>query len=261
MSFRFRSVLLISALLAPAAAAQDLLRVCADPNNLPFSDDKQQGFENKLAELIASKLNDKLEYTWWSERKSFLKNSLDAGRCDVVMGVPASLDTVAVTRPYYRSAYVFVSREDRDLRIRSLHDGQLAHLKIGMPVVGDDYAPPAVVLARRGITENIVGYSLFGEYGAASPGARIIEAVDRGDIDLAIVWGPVAGYFAKTAESRLDITPVSPPSFLGVPFSYDMAIAVRKKDTELRQKLDQVLESEFAAVQDLLSRYGVPQVH
>jgi mxaJ protein len=260
MFFRYLS-LIYTVFLPCMAAEQRLLRVCADPNNMPFSNQRGEGFENKLAEMIASKLDAKLEYTWWSERKSFIKNSLDQGRCEVVMGVPASLETITPTNAYYRSTYVFVSRHDRNLQITSLNDPRLENWRIGIHVVGDDYAPPAYALARRGITSNIVGFSLFGEYGDPNPPAKIIDAVTRGDIDVAIVWGPLAGYFAKGAKSSLDVVPVSPALFLAVPFTYDISIGVRKGNDALKAELDRVLETESAGVQQILSQYGVPQVH
>jgi quinoprotein dehydrogenase-associated probable ABC transporter substrate-binding protein len=243
------------------AAEQRVLRVCADPNNMPFSNDRAEGFENKLAEMIAGKLDAKLEYTWWSERKSFLKNSLDQGRCDVVMGIPATLESVTPTNPYYRSTYVFVSRHDRKLDVTSLDDPRLENWRIGIHVVGDDYAPPAFALARRGITSNIVGFSLFGEYGEPNPPAKIIDAVARGEIDIAIIWGPFAGYFAKSAKSSLDVVPVSPAVFLAVPFTYDISIGVRKGNDGLKAELDRALESESVVIQQILSQYGVPQAH
>lgn len=266
MSFRFLSASRISvgslliAALPLLSSAQTVLRVCADPNNLPFSNDQDQGFENKLAELLAAKLGAKLEYTWWSERKSFLKNSLDAGRCDLVIGVPSSLASVSATQPYYRSTYVFVSRHDRHLQVASLDDPRLDEWRVGVHVVGDDYAPPAAALARRGITKNIVGFSLFGEYGEQNPPRKLIDAVANGNIDLAIVWGPFAGYFAKQENVALDIVPVSPPTFLAVPFTYDISAAVRKGNDALRAEVDRVLETESVAVDQILAEYGVPRV-
>jgi mxaJ protein len=260
MSFRCLSLIFL-AVLPCIASDQRLLRVCADPNNMPFSNERGEGFENKLAEMIAGKLGAKLEYTWWSERKSFIRNSLDAARCDVLMGVPSALESITATEPYYRSTYVFVSRSDRKLNITSLTDARLENWRIGIHVVGDDYAPPAYALARRGITSNIVGFSLFGEYGEPNPPARLIDAVARGDIDVGIVWGPFAGYFAKSAKELLDIVPVSPVVFLAVPFTYDISLGVRKGNEVFKTELDGVLESEFAAIQQLLSEYAVPQVH
>jgi mxaJ protein len=259
MSFRCLRVI-VAAVLPCLAAGQNVLRVCADPNNMPFSNDKGEGFENKLAEMIASKLAEKLEYTWWSERKSFIRNSLDQGRCDAVMGVPSTLPSITPTRPYYRSTYVFVSRRDRALGVTSLDDPRLEKWRIGIHVVGDDYAPPAYALARRGITTNIVGFSLFGEHSQPSPPARIIDAVARGDVDVAIVWGPFAGYFAKTAGTPLDVIPVSPAVFLAVPFTYDISVGVHKGNERLKTELDNVLETESAGVERILSEYGVPQV-
>ncbi len=259
MFFRCLSVALAS-LLPCLAAEPGVLRVCADPNNMPFSNDKGEGVENKLAELVASQLGEKVEYIWWSQRKSFIKNSLDQGRCDVVMGIPSSLESITPTKPYYRSTYVFVSRDDRNLGIVSLSDPRLGKWRIGIHVVGDDYAPPAAALARRGITANIVGFSLFGEYGEANPPARIIDAVANGDVDLAIVWGPVAGYFAKKASVPLDVVPVTPALFLAVPFTYDISVGVRKGNEALRAEIERVLELEARTIQHILSEYGVPQV-
>ncbi len=243
------------------AANQRVLRVCADPNNLPFSNQQGQGFENKIAELISSTLNEKLEYTWWSERKSFIKNSLDEGRCDAVLGIPTTLDSVAATQPYYRSTYVFVSRQDRNLYISSLSDPELARLRIGIHVVGEDYAPPAMALARRGITQNITGFSLFGSYGEANPPRKLIDAVDQGAIDVAIAWGPFAGYFAKSEKAPLNITPVSPAMYLGIPFTYSISAGVRKGDDALKAELDETLARESAAIQQILTHFGVPLVH
>lgn len=247
-------ILVVSA----AAAEHAVLRVCADPNNLPFSNQAERGFENRLASLVAAELGEHLEYTWWAERKSFLRNSLQAGKCDAVMGVPAGLDSVAMTRPYYRSTYVIVTRADSRLHITSLLDEALEKCRIGIHVVGDDYAPPAQVLARRGLAANIVGYSLFGADGVANPPAKLIDAVRNGDVDVAIVWGPFAGFFARNSESPLDITPVSPSSYLETPFTYEIAIAVRKEDAALRDRIDAVLTRKREVVRSLLDQYGVP---
>ncbi len=260
MCFRCLSAVLL--VIAPCFAGDaNVLRVCADPNNMPFSNEKGQGFENKLAELLAARMNARVEYTWFAERKSFVKHSLDQGMCDAVMGVPSSLPDALTTEAYYRSSYVFVTRRDRALRITSLTDPRLEHLRIGIHVVGDDYAPPAYVLARRGITQNVVGYSLFGEYGEVNPPRKLIDAVANGDVDVAIVWGPFAGYFAQSEKSELDIVPVSPSIYLGVPFAYDISVAVRKGNDRLKTVLNDALESESAAIQKVLQQYDVPQVH
>jgi mxaJ protein len=237
------------------------LRVCADRNNLPFSNEQGQGFENQLAELISANLNTKLEYVWWSERKSFAKTSLNAGACDLIVGVPAGMPDVLTTEPYYRSTYVFVWRKDRDLQITSLTDPQLAHLRIGIHVVGDDFAPPSIALARQGIAENIIGYSLFGEFGKPNPARKLIDAVEKGDIDIAISWGPFAGFFARDERFPLVIVPVSPTAFLGVPFSYGISAAVRIGNQPLKVELDRILTAHSAEVQQILARYAVPEVN
>jgi quinoprotein dehydrogenase-associated probable ABC transporter substrate-binding protein len=259
MSFRFLNLFLFAAG-AMLAANQPVLRVCADPNNLPFSNQQGQGFENKLAEMLAAQLGARLKYTWWAERQSFLKNSLEAGRCDLVMGLPASLPSVATTRPYYQSTYVFVSRHDRNLHVTSLGDPRFSEWRVGVHVVGDDYAPPAAALARRGITRNIIGFSLFGSHGAVSPASKVIDAVANGQIDVAIVWGPFAGYFAKQQKTALDIVPVSPAKFLAIPFTYEIAAGVRKGDSVLLARIDEALADNSAGIRQILDRYGVPQV-
>ncbi len=242
------------------AARRPLLRVCADPNNLPFSNQSQQGFENKLATLIAHGMNAELKYAWVPQRKSFARRSLQSGLCDVVMGVPASMPDVLTTKPYYRSSYMFISRSARRLQVTSLADPRLADLRIGIHIVGDDYAPPAYALAHRGITQNIQGFSLFGEYGEPNPPRKLIDAVDRGQVDVAIAWGPLAGYFAHKANAPLAMAPVTPSIFLGVPFAFDISAAVRPGNINLKTEVDHILESQSTAVQLILGEYHVPQV-
>ncbi len=239
----------------PAAAR--MLRVCADPNNLPYSNRNQQGFENRIAELLARHLGAKIEYIWWAQRGNFLRDSLEAGRCDLWVGVPAGVDGAAVTRPYYTSSYVFVSRTDRALRVSSLFDERLERWRIGIHVVGNDYAPPARVLAQRGLSANLVPYSLFGRYGEKNPPARLLDAVAHGDVDVAIVWGPFAGFFAKRESTPLEILPVTPPSYLAVPFTYQISMGVRKAESKLEAELDGIIGRECAPIARILADYGI----
>ena len=189
-----------SAAAGPEESSSDRqLRVCADPNNLPFSNQRLEGFENRLADLIAAELHRTVQYTWWAQRRGFFRNTLRAGVCDIVLGVPHHFDLALTTRPYYRSTYVFVSRHDRGLNIHSFDDPRLRQVKIGVQLIGDDYTntpPPAHALASHKIIGNVVGYPIYGNYAEDSPPARIIEAVAAGDPDVAVVWGPLAGYFA-----------------------------------------------------------------
>jgi quinoprotein dehydrogenase-associated probable ABC transporter substrate-binding protein len=240
-----------------------VLRICADPNNLPFSNDKQQGFENKIANLLANDLGERVEYTWWAQRRGFIRNTLKAGTCDLVMGVPAGFEMALTTSPYYRSSYVFLSRKDRRLYIESLDDPLLRSLKIGVQMVGDDFSnsPPAHALSNRGIITNVKGFTVYGDYAQPNPPARIVEAVARKEIDVAIVWGPLAGYFAKQSPSALEIAPVSPQidrPFL--PFVFDIAMGVRRGDQQLKDQIEQVLEKRRGEINHILAEYGVPRV-
>jgi mxaJ protein len=251
------------------AAAQTItrpagvLRVCADPNNLPFSNNRLEGFENKLAELLAQDLGERVEYTWWAQRRGFFRNTLKAGMCDVVIGVPAGFEMALTTKPYYRSTYVFLSRKDRHLEVKSFDDPLLRKLRIGVQIIGDDQsnAPPAHALTRRNIVDNVKGFTLYGDYSQHDPPARIVDAVAKGDIDLAIVWGPLAGYFAKQSHVAMEVVPVSPQidqPFL--PFVFDISMGVRRGDEELRDQLDQFLEKRRPEIEKILQDYRVPRV-
>ncbi|WP_375263324.1 substrate-binding domain-containing protein [Palleronia sp.] len=238
------------------------LRVCADPNNLPFSNERGEGLENALAELVADALDAEVEYTWHAQRRGFLRQTLNAGLCDVVMGTPA-LDMLQTTRPYYRSGYVFVSRADRDIDVSSIDDPRLRDLTIGVHLVGDDGAntPPAHALGERGIIDNVVGYTVYGDYRQEAPPARLLDAVVAGEVDIAAVWGPLAGYYARTSEVPLDLAPITDTvDYLPLVFEYSIAIGVRRTDDELRHRLDAVLVEKQDEVEALLERYGVPEI-
>ena len=244
-----------------ADADERVLRVCADPNNLPFSNEREEGFENRIAELIAADLGARLEYTWFAQRRGFIRNTLRAGLCDVVMGVPAGFELASTTRPYYRSTYVFVTREDRKLQIESLDDPALVRLEIGVHVIGDDYTnpPPLHALGRRKIIQNVAGYSLFGDYAQPNPPARLVEAVAKKEVDVAIVWGPFAGYFGRKQDVPLTLTPVSPEidrPFL--PFVFDIAMGVRRGEKQFHEELEHVLDRREDEIDRILADYGVP---
>jgi quinoprotein dehydrogenase-associated probable ABC transporter substrate-binding protein len=240
-----------------------VLRVCADPNNLPFSNERGEGFENKIAELLAQELNERVEYTWWAQRRGFFRNTLKSGACDVVIGVPAGFEMALTTKPYYRSTYVFLYRKDRGLKINSLDDPALKTLRIGVQIIGDDFtnAPPAHALSRRNIVDNVCGYTLYGDYSQSNPPARIVDAVANRDIDLAIVWGPLAGYFAKQSRVLMEVVPVSPQidqPFL--PFVFDISMGVRRGDQELKDQVEQVIEKRRGDIDRILDDYRVPRV-
>ncbi|HEV7395247.1 MAG TPA: substrate-binding domain-containing protein [Pyrinomonadaceae bacterium] len=240
-----------------------VLRVCADPNNLPFSNQQLEGFENKLAELIGRESGEKIEYTWWTQRRGFFRNTLKAGTCDVVMGVPSGLEMALTTTPYYRSSYVFITRTDNHLDIKSFDDPLLQKLRIGVQMVGDDFSntPPAHALSRRHIVQNVRGYTLYGDYSQPNPPARIIDAIAAKEVDVAIAWGPLAGYFAKKSKVPLKVIPVTPQvdqPFL--PFVYDISMGVRRGDQELKDQLERILDRKHDEIDRLLADYGVPRV-
>lgn len=244
------------------SASAPPLRVCSDPNNLPFSNQRQEGFENRLAELIAQQMGTRVEYTWMPQWRGFLRNTLLAKKCDVVMGITSGAERVLTTAPYYRSTYVFVYRKDRNLAIRSLDDSALRKLKIGVQLVGDDYAntPPVHALSRRGIIDNLVGYSVFGDYSQPNPPARVIDAVIAKDVDLAIAWGPLAGYFAQHSPVPLEIVPVSPAvDPPGLHYAFDISMAVRQDDIGLKNRIERILKERRSDVDRILRHYGVPQ--
>jgi quinoprotein dehydrogenase-associated probable ABC transporter substrate-binding protein len=239
-----------------------VLRVTSDPNNLPFSNDKREGFENKIAELIAKELNADLQYSWRAQRRGFFRETLKEDRADLVLGVPAHFEMALPTSPYYRSSYVFVYRKDRNLNLHSLDDRALHKLKIGVQMIGNDETntPPAHALAHRGIVDNVVGYTLYGDYREPNPPARIVDAVVKGDIDVAVVWGPLAGYFAKQSPVPLEVVPVSPASDPNLPFTFSIAMGVRKTDKELHDQIGAILQRKREAIDAILDDYGVPRV-
>jgi mxaJ protein len=263
--FAFGLAAVVAAAVAATARsshAPEELRVCADPNNLPFSNERGEGFENHLAQLVARELGTTVQYTWWAQRRGFVRNTLDAGTCDVVMGVPSSIDLMLTTRPYYRSTYVFVTRT-ADPVVQTFDDSLLRGLRIGVQLVGDDFAnsPPAHALATRGVVQNVRGYSVYGDYRSEVPTARIVEAVAEGEIDVAVVWGPLAGWLAPKQRVRLTLQPVAPQIDLPfLPMVFDVSIGVRRRDEALRDRLDQVIERIRPEIDALLASYGVPRL-
>ena len=243
-------------------ASQTALRVCADPNNLPFSNRKGEGFENKIAEMIGADMHRPVEYTWWAERRGFFRNTLKDGRCDVVMGVPAAFEMGSATKSYYRSTYVFVTRRDSKLDISSFDDPRLKTLRVGVQVLSGDEtnAPSAVALTNRGIVNNIRGYSVYGDYTEDSPPKAIIDAVVNKDVDVAIVWGPLAGYWAAKQKVPLEVRPVSPQVDLPyLPFVYDISVGVRRGDDDLKNQIEDVLAHRHADIDKILDSYHMPR--
>ncbi|HJR41486.1 MAG TPA: substrate-binding domain-containing protein [Gemmatimonadaceae bacterium] len=244
---------------APTAAR--VLRVCADPNNLPFSNDRQEGFENRIASLLAREMGATLEYHWWAQRRGYVRNTIGSGTCDVLVGVPTGMDRVITTKSYYRSSYAIVTRARDGLRIESLDDPSLRRLRVGVQLVGDDYVntPPAHALARRGIVDNVRGYSVQGDYARPNPPARVIDAVASGEIDVAVAWGPLAGYFAERESLPLSVVPLRAATDSGLPMAFDVSVGVRPGAVALRDTLDAILERRRSEIDRILDEYEVPR--
>ena len=232
------------------------LRVCADPNNLPFSNTKQQGFENRIAELVAKDLGARLQYVWQRMGRGFVREYLDKSQCDLLIGIPANYRPVLTTTPYYRSTYVFVSRRNQGLEIASFDSSQLHGLKIGVQVLDEEYTPPGEALARRGLQAAIVGFDTLGD-GADS----IIRAVAERQVDVAVVWGPLAGYFARRYHGKLKLAPVEPEvDPPGLSFTFAISMGVRKGNVVLRDEVERFLIRHQRDIHEILNHYGVPQL-
>jgi mxaJ protein len=269
MSSRFLERLLAVILLAaafallfgsPAAqAAPPALRVCADPDNLPFSHHDGSGFENRIARLLADELHRELQSVWWPQRRGFVRKTLAAGTCDLIIGAPSDFDRVLTTRPYYRSSFVLVTRQGDAQPLRSFDDTRLAALRIGIPLVSDDLAatPVGHALARRGATAHVVGFTVDGEGPAAE---RMLQALARGDLDAAMLWGPAAGYFAELAAVPMRVQTLAPLPGLPLPFAFDISMGVRRDEAgrALRDEIEAALDRRGADIQAILSDYAVP---
>ncbi|MFC6488997.1 substrate-binding domain-containing protein [Nitratireductor sp. GCM10026969] len=259
LSAAFASVVLAQS----AAAEMRQLRVCSDPNNLPFSNEEGGGFENRIAEMIAEDFGVELSYTWWAQRRGFVRNTLKAGNCDVIMGVPAGYELVETTEPYYRSTYVYVYRDESGLDLHSISDPRLKELKIGVHLIGDDGAntPPAHALGSQGIVDNVSGYMIYGDYREPNPPARIIDAVASGKLDVAAVWGPLGGYFATRAPVAMRAVPITDTEEVSsLRFAFSIAMGVRKDDQALKEQLDDFLQRRQDDIDAVLEEYGVPLV-
>jgi len=244
-----------------ASAAATTLRVCADPNNMPFSNRSQQGFENQLASMVARDLGMSLSYYWLPQRSKFFSKTLNAGNCDVVMGLPTSIRVANTSVPYYRSSYVFVSRRDRGLDITSMNDPRLRKLRIGVHITGDSDGnlPPVNALISRGIVRNMVGFDIYGTLDEKNPPADLIHAVADKKVDIAIAWGPMAGYFAKHSPVPLRVTPVDVVSpNPRVPFTFAISMGVRRGDSALLDRLNSEIRRRQPRIHQLLESYGVP---
>lgn len=243
---------------AQDAARPQALRVCADPDNLPFSHADGSGFENRIARLVAADLGLPLRYEWLPDRRGFVRKTMGANLCDVVMGVPVEFERTLNTAPYYRSTYVLVERRRDGLGPASLEDDRLARLRIGVQLIGNDMAasPPGHVLARRGLTANVVGFPVVGERPSAQ---RMVDALVAGEIDAALVWGPQVGWFAQRAPAPLLVRPVAAaPGPADQRLDFAIAMGVRRSDKALHAMLEDVIRRRQVDIDRILADYAVP---
>jgi mxaJ protein len=246
------------ALAAPAQAAERVLRVCADPDNLPYSHADGSGFENRIASLAAQELGARLEYHWLPQRRGFVRKSMGEGRCDVFIGVPAGFERVLTTRPYYRSRYVFVYRAG-DADWSSFDDPRVRSMRVGVQLVGNDLAatPAGYALARHGAIDNVTGFTVYGDAPAAQ---RLVDAIAARRLDAGVVWGPQAAYFARRAATALKTHAATPPADLGdMPFEFAISMGVRHGDSALRDALDAAIARRRREIDAILAQYDVPR--
>jgi quinoprotein dehydrogenase-associated probable ABC transporter substrate-binding protein len=242
-----------------AVAAEREIRVCSDPRNLPYSSADGTGFEDRIVGLVAKEMGAKLTPVWLPQGRGYVRKTLNARLCDVIAGVPTDFDPVRTTAPYYRSAYVFISRASAGRAYGDFDDPRLKSAKIGVQLVGDDLAttPPGHALAARGIVDNVTGYALYGERPQVQ---RMIDDLASGAIDVALAWGPQAAYFASRAAVPMRVTIAQAPAELSnIPFAFSISMGVRKSDTELLRALDAALAQAQPAIDAVLADYKVPR--
>ena len=239
----------------PVLAQSPALRVCGDPDNLPYSNERLEGFENRIAAVVAAELGATPVYAWWPHQRGLVRNTIDAGTCDVIFGVPEGLDFVLWTKPYYRSSYVMAYRNDRGYDFRSLDAPALHELRIGVHV----NTPPEESLARRGLLDNVSTYSLFFDpRGDRDRPRKLLDDLVAGTLDVAVAWGPLAGYAARTLNLPLELVPlVDEP---GVPLSFDISMGVAKDNEALKGRLEAAIDRRRTEILAILEEYGVPLV-
>ena len=231
-----------------------VLRVCADPHNLPFSNEKGEGFENKLAELFAGKLNKKLDYMYFPQATGFVRMTLGAHRCDVIMGFPQGDDLVQGTNPYYRTAYALVAKQGSGLEdVAALEDERLKGKHIGI-VAG---TPPATNMAVNGLMANARPYQLMVDTRIDSSAEAMIGDLMSGKIDAGILWGPMAGFYAKKANPPLHVTPLVKEK-AGPRLAFRIGMGVRGADQNWKRVLNRLIQENQPAINKILLDYGVP---
>jgi mxaJ protein len=245
-------------LLAASVSSQSHipLRVCADPDDLPFSNESRAGFDNHIAMLLGHDMNRPVIFVWARARRGFLRERFNKGACDLLMGVPEGMKRVRTTIPYYRSSYVFVTRRNDHLRLTRFDDPAIGHQRIGLQMLEEDFSPPSLPLIRSGHAAQFVGFESFG-----TGGSDIVRAVADKRVGFSVVWGPLAGYYAVKQHVPLALSVVEPsidPS--GVPFSFAITIAVHSNDVALANDLNAAIRRNQSKIHATLEAYHVPTV-
>ncbi len=235
------------------ALTTSVLRVCADPSNLPFSNDKLEGFENRIIDLIATELDLTVRYTWFPQTIGFVRNTLRMRECDLISGITTTSELVQNTNPYYHSAYTMVYRKSSGLTATTMYDTQLQQKKLGI-VAG---TPPATIIARLGLLGQIKPYQLFADTRRYNPAQQAIEDVDSGETDVAFVWGPIAAYHARNATNELMIIPLVDEKD-STRLDFRVSMAVRYGETDWKRKINRVLKNLQPKINQILEEYGVP---
>jgi quinoprotein dehydrogenase-associated probable ABC transporter substrate-binding protein len=233
-----------------------VLRVCADPANMPFSNEHGDGFENKIAELVAAKLDKRLAYTWYPQSTGFVRMTLASFRCDVIMGFPQGGDLVQSTNPYYRSVYALVTKPGAELDgVDTLGDARLKGKHLGI-VAG---TPPATYLVAQGLMPTAKPYSLVVDTRYDSVGQAMTNDVAKGEIAAGILWGPLAGWYARQTDPPLHVTPLLKDSG-GPSLTYRITMGVRPTDANWRRELNTLIRANQPAITKILLDYGVPML-
>lgn len=245
----------MAAVSANAALTDGIIRVCADPQNMPFSNEKGEGFENKLVDLIAAKLDKQVVYTWLPQVMGHVSTLPDDIECDLLMGYAQGTGQIEDTNPYYRTSYVLIYRQnDKSLAgVETLADDRLKSKTIGILA----RTPPVSIMAMNGLMANARSFEVQGDGNAASAASDVIAAVASGEIDAGILWGPLGGYYAQTAKVPLALVPLVKEK-AGPTTIYGITMGVPPNEPEWKHKLNKVIAENQADINALLSKYNVP---
>ncbi len=235
------------------AVDRSSLRVCADPANLPFSNQAGEGFENKIAELLAAELGVPVRYTWYPQATGFVRQTLMARRCDIVIGISLGFELLQNTNPYYRSSYALVYRADAGISATGLDDPGLKAFRLGV-VAG---TPPSSLLAKYGLLGRVRPYQLVADTRFDHPAKQMIDDVAAGEVDVGVVWGPIAGYYAKQHNPKLLVVPLATNAG-EVRMDYRITMGVRFNEPEWKRKINDLIKTKQPEIEAILADYGVP---